>query len=207
MATAADHKIIIEKGADFKIDTRVTIDGINAYNLGPTEANYGVTNTTGYIPIMCLMYNSTEYDFISTNGSQTVTQDTSIVKSGSNLYLYIGVTGVVDLSTTVYTDTALWTDLGNSYVKYVKSDGTTTRTKTPIYTGSILTDGLDGNFSIILDDAVTSLLTTYKGTITSVLDNNPFATEYNYFYYIELTNTTVDVLDIRVLRGKAAVRV
>lgn len=153
MATAADHKIIIEKYTDFKIDLRVTIDGINAYNLGPTESNDGITNTTGYTPKMYLMYNNS---------------------------------GVVN---------------------YVKSDGTSAgTTKTAIYSGSALADSLDGNFSVILDDAVTDLLNPVFSGTTEVLTNNPFATEYNYFYSIDLENATAAPLDIKVVRGKAAIR-
>lgn len=150
---AADHKTIIEIGADFKIDLRVTTNGVNAYNLGPTESNDGIANGTGYTPLMYLMFDN------------------------------VGTPN------------------------YIKSDGTTIVAKTAIHTGAALVDGLDGSFSIILDDATTSLLTTYKGTITETLANNPFATEYNYYYSIELTNATPAPLDLKVLRGRCSIRV
>ena len=148
MATAADHKIIIEKGADFKIDLRVTTDGITAY---PVDS---------YVATMYLMYKDSTGD-----------------------------------------------------IQYVKPDGTSQNTIIKIDAVGTLPDDANtqnGEFTMLIDEGVTALLkpdpadvTPNPATASEVLGNNPFATEYNYFYYIQ-----IDLADdnIRVLRGKAAIR-
>ena len=109
----------------------------------------------------------------------------------------------------MYSDSADTTD----GIKYVTSTGTSTDTKTAIRTGSTLGSGLDGNFTVELDgDDITSNLSTLpSGQTSEVLTNSPFATEYNYFYYIEITKIDGDGAGdddiVRVIRGKAAVRV
>lgn len=156
MATAADHKIIIEKGADFKIDLRVTTDGINPFLL------------TDYTGTMYLMYHKT-------NGTLEDYSDDQL------MYVYVD-SGV-----------------------YTESD-----TRTPIISNVAPTDAGNGEITIELDGTVTDKLPSDPDGSSNILDRNKFATEYNYFYYIEVVNPGGDGADddiVRVLRGKAAVRV
>lgn len=94
-----------------------------------------------------------------------------------------------------------------------------------IVNGVLLSDGVDdsgnqlpagqgGKFEIIIDAAVTSVIDTnlpiYLNGIGEPLNsNNPFATEYTYFYSIDLIQNGggVNKEDLRILRGKCAVRI
>ena len=63
---------------------------------------------------------------------------------------------------------------------------------------------LNGNVAVVIDKAVTATYATLVGT-----ELNPFTTEYNYFYTIDITEddaVSIDKENIRILRGKLAVR-
>jgi len=134
MATAADHRIIIEKGADFKINVQVSENGITNKDL------------TGFTVEMVIKYEDPQ--------------------------------GVI---------TELDTIIGE-LVEDAPGSGTY----------------LDGNISVTIDKAVTA---TYATRITPPV--SPFATEYHYFYNIDINEgvVTADKENLRVLRGKCAVRV
>lgn len=122
--TAADHKIIIEKGADFVIETQVKDGGVSNKDL------------TGFTVSMELLYDN--------NGTITIQG---------------------------------------------------------VYPG-VVTDTVNGILAVTIDKDVTATLDT---RITTEQNSNVFATEYNYFYHIDISNSSTDE-DFRVLRGKAAVR-
>ena len=132
--TAADHRIIIEKGADYSIEIQVSENGIV------------MKDVTGYSVLMVIK-------FQDSNGDIQV-RDT--------------IAGIL--------------------VEDTEGSGTY----------------LNGNIAVVIDKAITA---TYPTLLATGL--NPFTTEYNYFYTIDITEddaVSVDKENIRVLRGKCAVR-
>ena len=132
--TAANHKIIIEKGATFKIDIQVSENGIVMKDL------------LGWTVHFALMHD---------------------------------VDGIV---------TEAYTQLGELVPDELSPDDAPD--SPPTY--------LNGNITVKIDGSNTGTLATL---VDPALD--PFITEYNYFYHIDIKDGTDE---IRVLRGKAAVR-
>lgn len=63
---------------------------------------------------------------------------------------------------------------------------------------------LNGNVAVVIDKAVTATYATLVGA-----ELNPFTTEYNYFYTIDITEddaVSAGKDNIRILRGKLAIR-
>ena len=132
--TAADHRTIIEKGADYRIDIQVSENGID---------NKDVTD---YSVEMVIKYQDTNGDIAVLDTIAGFLVEDSV---GSGTYL-------------------------------------------------------NGNVSVVIDKSITS---TYATLVDEAL--SPFATEYNYFYGIDITEdiaTSVDKDNIRILRGKLAIR-
>ena len=78
-----------------------------------------------------------------------------------------------------------------------------------------VTDAINGEFEVIIDSSATSNIDTNLPKFVDDQGNsqpnkNPFATEYTYFYSIDLlqggSTPTIDKEELRILRGKCAVR-
>ena len=178
---AAERHIIIDKGADFTIKLTVT-EGIGS----PKNLS---TNATGgaYTPKMYLMKKSS--DILTTNTDGTVTRTPN-----------------------------------PQPLTYIAENGAEVFIKVPVVIGSLIQDGVDstnvplpagetGKFQVVIDSAITELIdTNLPPFITSTgeeeSNKNPFATEYTYFYTIEIVQDGVSAVkeELRILRGKCAVR-
>ena len=76
-----------------------------------------------------------------------------------------------------------------------------------------ITDVTNGEFEVIIDSSLTSTIDTNLPDFiddqgNSKPNKNPFATEYTYFYSIDLLQggSAVNKEELRILRGKCAVR-
>jgi hypothetical protein len=95
-------------------------------------------------------------------------------------------------------------------IKYATTDGSVVNVG--VYTGTLIPDikteetdpdtYLNGYFKVVIDKEITATLAVYPNGMPVGAD--PFATTYEYFYNIDLNNDSSD--DLRVLRGKLAVR-
>lgn len=78
----------------------------------------------------------------------------------------------------------------------------------------VITDATNGEFEVIIDSSATSNIDTNLPDFiddqgNSQPNKNPFATEYTYFYSIDLLQggSAINKEELRILRGKCAVRV
>ena len=134
--TAAEHRIIIEKGADFKITLRVTKDGINAVDLSSDGAAANWSYTFSLRKIV-------DGELVDVTGFPMTNE---LISAG---------------------------------------------TPDPL---------ANGVFQIVIDKAITGALPTL------VTSDDPFATEYNYYYAIDINEVSGGTKDLRLLRGRCSVR-
>lgn len=91
-------------------------------------------------------------------------------------------------------------------ITYLQPDGSLTGTPYQ-YVGTLLEDppGINGEFEIIIDKAITAL---FDPQLDMEVITSRFSTQYNYFYYIEINEPGVasSSENLRLLRGKCAVR-
>jgi len=145
--TAADHKIIIEKGADFTIEVQA-YEGLTPKDL----------STDSWTVVMNIQHLDADNTIVSTNTEEVSPKAPSVYAVGS---IIDDVNGIVQ----------------------IRIDNTDTIN---------LPTGIN-------DD-------TFLGK-TDQTDISPFSTEYNHFYTITLVNATTNTEDLRLLRGKCAIRV
>ena len=159
---AAEKKLIVERGADFRIQLEI-MDGLFQKDL------------TNFTSGMYIQYYS----------------------EGIAIDLENGLT-----SDTIYNLKADGTFLEDNGTNKVEFPG--------ILVG--VTPGLNGEFNVIIDKSVTA---TFPTMLDMSKMTNRFGTEYNYYYHIEIDENavggadddiTVDRENMRVLRGKLAVR-
>lgn len=178
--TAGNRNIIIEKGADFTIKTKLKVNSLTAKDL------------RGELPIG------------SNKLGEGTTTDRDNSTPATNDYWY-ETDGVTSDIINVWKYTGTWVDANADLVSWTGDfrlyyDDAGSVTEEVVANTFTVTDGVNGAFSVHIDEAVTDTL------LTRVTSANPFITEYRYFYHIEINNTNSGE-DLRVLRGKCAVRV
>lgn len=160
---AADKKLIIEKGADFRIQLEI-VEGVGF----PKDL-------TNFTASMYIQYYSEAIDADYGLSADTIynllANGTFVEYDGSNKVAFPGVLVGIEGS-----------------------------------------EGLNGEFNVIIDKSITA---TFPTMLDMTKITNRFGTDYNFFYQIEIDenseagaddDVTVDRENMRVLRGKLAVR-
>ena len=117
-----------------------------------------------------------------------------------------GISTPKDISTFTAGMTIKHYDKVNDVIKYLQEDGTLTNVPYE-FPGNLLgaTPGSLGKFEIVIDKTITE---NFDPLLDMTVITDRFATDYNYFYNIDINDTgdSTTVENIRVLRGKCAVR-
>ena len=197
MATAANHRIIIEQGSDFRINIQVSEDGITPKDLTPYIAAGAIEMVIKYKDPAT--GNIVVQDTIAGAFVDDVASYVDNVVAGS---FVIGTTyTIVSVGTTDFTLIgAPDNNIGTSFVATGAGTGDGTADTVVPASGTYV----NGYFEVVIDKAVTA---TYPTRLDQTLD--PFVTEYMYNYHIDIiedTATSAGKENLRILRGKCAVR-
>ena len=197
MATAANHRIIIEQGSDFRINLQVSENELTPKDLTSYIAAGAVEMVIKYKDPAT--GNIVVQDTIAGSFVDDVPAFTDNVVAGS---FVIGVTyTITTVGTTDFTLIgALDNNIGTSFVATGVGSGTGTADTLVPASGTYV----NGYCEVVIDKAVTA---TYPTRLDATLD--PFTTEYMYNYHIDITEDTATSAgkeNLRILRGKCAVR-
>ena len=190
--TAADHRTIIEKGADYRIDIQVSENGID------------MKDVTGYSVAMVIKYEDTDGSIVVLDTIAGILVDDVLaglytVGAGNfeiGVEYTIKTIGTTDFTLIGSVDNVI----GTVFTATGAGEGTGEATIDVAASGTYL----NGNVAVVIDKTVTA---TYATRVTDGL--SPFMTEYNYFYTIDITEddaVSVDKDNVRILRGKLAIR-
>ena len=190
--TAADHRTIIEKGADYKIEIQVSENGIDNKDV------------TGYSVSMVIKFENDagNIEVLDTVAGYLVDDSPAFNVTVAAGNLEVGVEYTI--SVLGDSDFTLADAANNTVGEVFTATGGTTGTGEATMVIAASGTYVNGNVAVVIDKAVTA---TYDTRVSAGL--NPFTTEYKYFYSIDITEddaVSIDKDNIRILRGKLAIR-
>ena len=190
--TAADHRTIIEKGADYRIEIQVSENGIDNKDV------------TGYTVEMVIKYQDTDGSIVTLDTIAGVLIDDILEHIENVVAGNFVIDTVYTIKTVGDTDFTLIGAADNNVGTEFTATGAGTGTGTADTVVPASGTYLNGNVAVIIDKVATA---AYATRIDTTL--NPFMTEYNYFYSIDIIEDiaiSAGKDNIRILRGKLAIR-
>lgn len=188
--TAADKKIILEHGSDYVLRLKIKADdGINNRDMSNWTWKFDIYNSAGVKLISA--------DHVSPRDTSAIVLANELVldQLTNNTYKAISEEslGVDGIPTHPFIDTVYWALISTPTMAIDAISGTFSDDE----------DTVNGDVIVLIDSAVIDSIPTL------VTGDDAFATQYNYYHTLTVTEPgagTVGVRAMRLLRGKLAVR-